>query len=72
MRLADVMQRLKSASSRWIHEELELAGIVWQQEKYVEMLDRGLVEYHPVYVGWGQTTFPASLQDVLNYIAGYS
>jgi putative transposase len=29
--LADVMQRLKSVSSRWVHEELRLAGFAWQE-----------------------------------------
>ena len=76
-RLADVMQRLKSVSSRWIHKELRLAGFEWQegyggftvsasqmdrvrayvlnqqehhrvktfQEEYVEMLQRGMVQF---------------------------
>jgi putative transposase len=30
-RLADVMRELKSESSRWIHEELKLAGFFWQE-----------------------------------------
>ncbi|MEQ1749629.1 MAG: IS200/IS605 family transposase [Prosthecobacter sp.] len=29
--LADVMQRLKSVSSRWIHEELRMPGFAWQE-----------------------------------------
>ena len=29
--LADVMQRLKSVSSRWVHEELRLGGFAWQE-----------------------------------------
>lgn len=29
--LAHVMQRLKSVSSRWIHEELSLPGFAWQE-----------------------------------------
>lgn len=29
--LADVVQRMKSVSSRWIHEELRLAGFAWQE-----------------------------------------
>jgi len=29
--LADVMRELKSESSRWIHEELRLAGFAWQE-----------------------------------------
>ena len=29
--LAQVMQRLKSVSSRWIHDELRFAGFAWQE-----------------------------------------
>lgn len=29
--LADVMREIKSESSRWIHEELKLAGFQWQE-----------------------------------------
>lgn len=29
--LADVMRELKSESSRWIHQELGLAGFAWQE-----------------------------------------
>jgi crotonobetainyl-CoA:carnitine CoA-transferase CaiB-like acyl-CoA transferase len=29
--LADVMREVKSESSRWIHEELRLAGFAWQE-----------------------------------------
>ena len=29
--LADVMREIKSESSRWIHEELRLAGFAWQE-----------------------------------------
>ena len=29
--LADVMREVKSESSRWIHEELQLAGFAWQE-----------------------------------------
>jgi putative transposase len=29
--LAQVMQRLKSVSSRWIHDELRMAGFKWQE-----------------------------------------
>ncbi|WP_395741804.1 transposase [Prosthecobacter sp.] len=29
--LADVMREVKSESSRWIHEELLLAGFAWQE-----------------------------------------
>ena len=29
--LAAVMQRLKSVSSKWVHEELRLAGFAWQE-----------------------------------------
>ncbi|TDU64231.1 REP element-mobilizing transposase RayT [Prosthecobacter fusiformis] len=80
--LADILQRVKSISSRWIHEELRLAGFAWQegygaftvsvsslekvrayvlnqeahhrvktfQEEYVEMLQRGLVEYNEAHL----------------------
>jgi putative transposase len=30
-RLADVMRELKSVSSRWVHEEIGLAGFAWQE-----------------------------------------
>jgi hypothetical protein len=72
----------KASSSRWIHEELRLAGFAWQegygaftfaagdlkpvcqyvlnqeahhrvktfQEEYVEMLQRGMVEYDERYL----------------------
>ena len=29
--LADVMREIKSESSRWIHEELRMAGFAWQE-----------------------------------------
>lgn len=29
--LADVMRRLKGVSSKWVHEELRLAGFAWQE-----------------------------------------
>lgn len=29
--LAEIMRELKSESSRWIHEELRLAGFAWQE-----------------------------------------
>ena len=29
--VADVMQRLKSVSSKWVHDELRLAGFAWQE-----------------------------------------
>ena len=29
--LADVMREIKSESSRWIHEELRMAGFTWQE-----------------------------------------
>ncbi len=29
--LVDVMREVKSDSSRWIHEELRLAGFAWQE-----------------------------------------
>ncbi len=80
--LADVMREVKSESSRWIHQELRLAGFAWQegygaftfaasdtesvrryvlnqeehhrvktfQEEYVEMLQRGMVEYKKSYL----------------------
>jgi len=80
--LADVMREIKSESSRWIHEELKLAGFAWQegygaftfgardldavsryvlnqeehhrvktfQEEYVELLQRGMVEYDERYL----------------------
>ena len=30
-RLADVMREIKSASSRWVHEEIGLANFAWQE-----------------------------------------
>jgi REP element-mobilizing transposase RayT len=30
-RLSDVMRELKSESSRWLHEEMKLAGFAWQE-----------------------------------------
>jgi hypothetical protein len=42
--LADVMREVKSESSRWIHEELRLAGFAWQ-EGYGAMPKRGFVAY---------------------------
>jgi REP element-mobilizing transposase RayT len=42
--LADAMREVKSESSRWIHEELRLAGFAWQVG-YVAMLKRGFVAY---------------------------
>ncbi len=29
--LSHIMQRLKSVSSRWMHEELRMAGFAWQE-----------------------------------------
>ena len=29
--LADVMQRVKGVSSKWVHDELRLAGFAWQE-----------------------------------------
>lgn len=29
--LADILQRLKSVSSRWIHEERRMPGFAWQE-----------------------------------------
>ena len=29
--LADVMQRIKGVSSKWVHDELRLAGFAWQE-----------------------------------------
>jgi REP element-mobilizing transposase RayT len=80
--LADLMREVKSESSRWIHEELRLAGFGWQegygaftfaakdlepvrdyvlnqeehhrvksfQEEYLQMLQRGMVEYDEKYL----------------------
>ena len=80
--LADVMREIKSESSRWIHDELRLAGFTWQegyaaftfgaqdkesvcryvldqeehhrvktfQQEYVQMLQRGMVEYDERYL----------------------
>ena len=80
--LADVMREIKSESSRWIHEELRLAGFAWQegygaftfgaqdrdsvcryvldqeehhrvktfQQEYMQMLQRGMVEYEERYL----------------------
>jgi REP element-mobilizing transposase RayT len=80
--LADVMQRLKSVSSKWVHEEMRMATFAWQegygaftvsasslekvhtyvskqeehhrvktfQEEYLEMLERGLVQYDDRYL----------------------
>jgi REP element-mobilizing transposase RayT len=30
-RLADIMRELKSASSRWVHEEIDLQDFAWQE-----------------------------------------
>ena len=80
--LAQVIQRIKSVSSRWIHDEWSWVGFAWQegygaftvsasslepvrayvlhqeahhrvktfQEEYVEMLERGMVEYDAKYL----------------------
>jgi REP element-mobilizing transposase RayT len=29
--LAEVMKQLKGVSSKWVHEELDLAGFAWQE-----------------------------------------
>ena len=29
--LADVMQRVKGVSSKWVHDELRIAGFAWQE-----------------------------------------